>query len=81
MRCLNWSDIYSQLRKRIPDSHYHQGKKVETLSQTEKAYHLQTQDGPLYTFDFLIGTDEPHSCVRNTFFAETTHPYTGYIAW
>ncbi|MCS5710775.1 FAD binding domain-containing protein [Candidatus Berkiella aquae] len=79
--CLNWSDIYSQLRKRIPDSHYHQGKMVETLSQTEKVYHLQTQDGSSYSFDFLIGADGIHSGVRNAFFSETTYHYAGYIAW
>lgn len=78
---LNWTEIYLNLRKRFPDSHYLTGKSVQTVRQNEAGCVVETSDSSRYHFDNVIAADGIHSLVRRTIFPEVTLQYADYIMW
>ncbi len=78
---LNWSDIYSQCRKRVPATVYHAGEKGQHIRSHAQGYDVQTESGATFSFDYLIGADGIDSCVRKFLCPLATPHYAGYVAW
>lgn len=78
---LNWSDIYSQCRKRVPTTVYHAGEKAQHIRLHAKGYDVETESGATFSFDYLIGADGIDSCVRKTLCPLAIPHYAGYVAW
>ncbi len=78
---LNWSDIYNQLRCRLPDDHYLQGQVVSEVKFTPEQCQVTTQRGKGYTFDYLVAADGFHSTLSPLVFPKHNTKFTGYVAW
>ena len=78
---LNWADIYANLRKRIPDEHYHSGQEVVSIIQDDVACHVKTKKGDQFTFDHVIAADGINSNIRKNVFPDISPQYCDYVVW
>jgi len=78
----SWSLIYSTMRAAFGEEHYHQGRKLNGVSQTPD--HRVTalfEDGTQETADLLVGADGSNSTVRHLRWPDEQSTYAGYLAW
>lgn len=79
---LNWGDLYRNLRKRVPDGIYHQGREVTTARNTaDDQASLTLADGTSATFDLVIFADGYRSLGRRLIYPGSDVRYRGYVLW
>ncbi|MDX1614570.1 MAG: FAD-dependent monooxygenase [Candidatus Promineifilaceae bacterium] len=82
LACFHWGTLWDNLRKRVPDSRYHNDRHVQhiKMADSETAV-LQLQDGSDYAFDLVLAADGYRSLGRRLFFPNAIHTYRGYVLW
>ena len=61
----DWSDLYGNLRRRVPDSIYHAGCAVSSVKMVDgETALLQLEDGRDFIFDLVIFADGYRSMGR-----------------
>jgi 2-polyprenyl-6-methoxyphenol hydroxylase-like FAD-dependent oxidoreductase len=79
---LNWGDLYRNLRKRLPDTVYHQGHEVTAAQMADgEPVVLQLADGSEQAFDVVVFADGYWSLGRRLLFPEVALQYRGYVLW
>ena len=82
MALVNWGDLYSNLRKRVPNSHYFQGLGVREVDpKTAKGVALRFDDDSTLTFDLVVFADGYRSTGRKALFPDVEPVYRGYVLW
>ncbi|MFI4938449.1 MAG: FAD-dependent monooxygenase [Candidatus Berkiellales bacterium] len=77
----NWSDLYTNLRKRISAQKMLTDEEVSQIIQQNDQYQVVTTKGERYQFDLLIAADGGYSVVRKQIFPNVAPNYAGYVAW
>ena len=82
LAAMNWGDLWRNLRRRVPDTIYHQGRAVTDAKTVDggKAV-VQLDDGSQQTFDLVIFADGYRSLGRRLLFPEVDLQYCGYVLW
>lgn len=79
---LNWSDLFKNLRRRVPDSIYHAGQTVIAADMVDDNHVLVTmEDSIQHQFDLVIFADGYRSLGRTLLFPEVDLQYRGYVLW
>lgn len=69
------------MRRHFPIEHYHTGKQLSDIQQTDTDVTATFTDGTHQTADLLIGADGPNSTVRQQFLPDIRPRYAGYVAY
>ena len=77
----NWGNLWRALRGLVPDSAYHEGKKLSDFNQISDHVDVDFSDGTTDRFDLLVGADGYNSQVRDRINPGTKPEYAGYILW
>jgi len=77
----SWNLLYGLVRRHFPAEHYHTGKRLSEIQQTDDTVTAIFADGTLSTGDLLIGADGPSSRVRQLFLPSYRYHYAGYVAY
>lgn len=79
----SWSLLYTALKGRFGDAHYHQGRRLSAIEQDASAQTVTAHfaDGSSQTGDLLIGADGNGSTVRRLLWPGAEPRYVGYLAW
>lgn len=77
----SWNLLYGSMRRHFPAEHYHTGKQLSNIQQTNERVTATFSDGNYETADLLIGADGPNSTVRHQFLPEVNYRYAGYVAY
>ena len=79
---LNWADLYTNLRRRVPDTIYHAGKAVSNARMSNpETVTITLEDGSEHNFDLLIFADGYRSSGRSLLFPEVDLNYRSYVLW
>lgn len=78
---LHWGLLYDQLRARLPEFAYQQGRDVVGVSAEGATSTVELAGGETATFDLVIGADGYRSRLRRQLFPEAETHYSGYPAW
>jgi 2-polyprenyl-6-methoxyphenol hydroxylase-like FAD-dependent oxidoreductase len=79
---LNWGDLYSNLRRRVPASIYHAGCAVMGVERAnQETAVLQLADGREFRFDLIIFADGYRSMGRQLICPQAALQYRGYVLW
>jgi 2-polyprenyl-6-methoxyphenol hydroxylase-like FAD-dependent oxidoreductase len=78
---LNWSHIYSNLRKQIPDEHYLTSTEVTSILQDETQCYVEARGAHGFIFDRVILANGMGPSVGKKYFPVTVPNYSGYVAW
>jgi 2-polyprenyl-6-methoxyphenol hydroxylase-like FAD-dependent oxidoreductase len=78
---LNWGDLFKQLRKRVPDSAYHEGVDVLEATPSDRSVLLKMSGDCEENFDLVIFADGYNSIGRSSLFPHLTINYCGYVLW
>jgi 2-polyprenyl-6-methoxyphenol hydroxylase-like FAD-dependent oxidoreductase len=81
MALLNWGDLWSELRARVPDKDYVEGRAVTDVRQTNGAVVISAADGWSETYDLVLFADGYRSMGRRVLFPEAEMSYRGYVLW
>jgi len=81
MALLNWGDLWSQLRARVPDEAYVEGRTVVSAEQLDQGVQLTAADGWNEVFDLVFFGDGYRSLGRRTLFPDVDVSYRGYVLW
>ena len=82
MELLNWGDLYSNLRKRVPEGVYHGGHEVvDARMADEETVVVHLADGREEAFDLVVFADGYRSVGRQLLFPEAELQYRGYVLW
>jgi 2-polyprenyl-6-methoxyphenol hydroxylase-like FAD-dependent oxidoreductase len=76
-----WERLYRILRDAFPPEHYHRGKGLKSVEQTNGGLTAHFSDGSSARADVLIGADGIRSTVRQHFLPQLAPLYAGYVAW
>jgi len=76
----NWSILYSQLRRRVPERCYFGGNEVTTLAPPDDSVSF-TSNLVNETCDMFIAADGVNSPSRRQIFPNNTINYAGYVCW
>lgn len=77
----SWNLLYGSMRRHFPSEHYHVGKQLIEIQQTDEQVTACFADGTHDTADLLIGADGPNSTVRQLFLPDAHYCYAGYVAY
>ena len=77
----SWNLLYGTMRRHFPNNHYHSGKTLTKIEQTDSQVTATFADGTQATADLLIGADGADSTVRQQFLPSYQPSYAGYIAY
>jgi 2-polyprenyl-6-methoxyphenol hydroxylase-like FAD-dependent oxidoreductase len=77
----SWNRLFELLSAEFGASHYHLGKDLLEVSQSEDEVEARFVDGTTYQGSLLVGADGFRSAVRGQFLAEVEPRYAGYVAW
>ncbi len=80
MVALNWKDIYTNLRHRVPNNCYFSGVKINGVKQIGEKV-IVTSAANEAQCDFFIAADGVNSSIRAQLFPESAAHYAGYVAW
>jgi 2-polyprenyl-6-methoxyphenol hydroxylase-like FAD-dependent oxidoreductase len=79
---LNWGNLYRNLRKRVPDEVYLQGREVADAQMADENTVLVTlADGTEEEFNLVIFADGYHSLGRRLICPDSELEYRGYVLW
>ncbi len=78
---LNWGDIYHNLRRRVPEDVFHQGREVTATKNTDEGAELIFADGASEEFDLVVFADGYRSLGRRSIYRGADVRYRGYILW
>ncbi len=82
LRAFHWTELWSQLRARVPDGVYHQGVAVEWVEAIgDDAVDLVFEDGSAERFDLVLFADGYRSVGRRHICPDTELRYRGYMLW
>ncbi|NER80605.1 MAG: hypothetical protein F6K42_13730 [Leptolyngbya sp. SIO1D8] len=77
----SWNLLYGTMRRHFPNNHYHSGKTLTKIQQTNDQVTATFADGITVTADLLIGADGADSTVRQQLLPNYQPYYAGYIAY
>ena len=78
----NWDVLYGQIRRRVPDTVFHEGCHVVSIGkQSEDEVSLELADGRVLPFDLVVCADGYDSLGRRLLFPGHEPRYVGYIIW
>jgi 2-polyprenyl-6-methoxyphenol hydroxylase-like FAD-dependent oxidoreductase len=79
---LNWGDLYRNLRRRVPDGVYEQGREVTDARMAgESTAVIRLEDGSELELDLVVFADGYRSLGRQLLFPEADVRYRGYVLW
>lgn len=81
LAAFHWSALWNQLRKRVPDQHYHQGHEVVDADSGEDSVELTFADDTRRRFDLVVFADGYRSFGRRLMFPDAQLAYRGYMLW
>jgi 2-polyprenyl-6-methoxyphenol hydroxylase-like FAD-dependent oxidoreductase len=81
MALLNWGDLWSELRARVPSSAYVEGQTITGASQVGREVVVSAADGWSATYDLVLFADGYRSLGRRLLFPDTEMSYRGYVLW
>ncbi len=81
MALLNWGDLWSELRARVPDAAYVEGRTITGVRQTDGEVVLSAADGWNESYDLVLFADGYRSVGRRALFPDTEMSYRGYVLW
>jgi len=82
MHCVNWSGLWENLRKRVPDTAYRRGVELISATQTQQeSVALCFADGHKTEADLVLFADGYGSVGRRMLFPEAELVYRGYLVW
>ncbi|MGD8682543.1 MAG: NAD(P)-binding protein [Chloroflexota bacterium] len=82
LRAFHWTELWGQLRRRVPDGVYHQGTAVASVEAIDgHAVDLVFEDGSGDRFDLVIFADGYRSVGRQHVCPGTELRYRGYMLW
>lgn len=81
MRCVHWSGMWENMRKRIPDDIYLNGKKVTAAENAGDQLALTFDDGTVQHADLVLFADGYNSFGRGVMFPDAKLTYRGYTVW
>jgi len=77
----SWNLLYGSMRRHFPAEHYHIGKRLTDIQQTDESVTAIFADGTSATGDLLIAADGPGSTLRQLFLPDYHYRYAGYVAY
>ena len=77
----SWDRLYQELRRQLPDDHYHKGRILERIDAHADFVTARFTDGASFSADLLVAADGFRSASRSQFFPTIPLNYAGYIAW
>jgi 2-polyprenyl-6-methoxyphenol hydroxylase-like FAD-dependent oxidoreductase len=81
MALLNWGDLWSELRARVPDAAYVEGRAINGVRQTDGEVVISAANGWSEAYDLVLFADGYRSLGRRTLFPDTEMAYRGYVLW
>lgn len=81
MALLNWGDLWRQLRSRVPDAAYVEGRTVTGIERSPERTEISWQGGGRDTYDLVLFADGYRSIGRKILFPSTDVSYRGYVLW
>jgi 2-polyprenyl-6-methoxyphenol hydroxylase-like FAD-dependent oxidoreductase len=81
MALLNWGDLWSQLRARVPTAAYVEGRTITGAKQGEEEVVVSAADGWTETCDLVLFADGYRSIGRCLLFPNAELSYRGYVLW
>lgn len=76
-----WGHLFSQLRKRIPNHHYHSGAAVTGVESNSSGIRLKLNGNREYQADLVVFADGLHSLGRQIISRDSSPQYAGYVLW
>ena len=82
LRLFHWTELWGQLRRRVPDGLYHQGVAVASAEAIDgEAVELAFEGGERERFDLVLFADGYQSVGRQRVSPESELVYRGYMLW
>jgi 2-polyprenyl-6-methoxyphenol hydroxylase-like FAD-dependent oxidoreductase len=82
LRAFHWTELWGQLRRRVPDGVYHQGVPVMSAETVgDEAVELAFEAGERERFDLVLFADGYRSVGRQHICPDTDLDYRGYMLW
>ncbi len=81
MALLNWGDLWRELRARVADSTYVEGRSVTSVETRGSEVRLAGHDDWSQSFDLAIFADGYQSMGRRKLFPDLEASYRGYVLW
>lgn len=80
-KVLHWSEIYHQLRKKIPNDCYHLNSEIIDIESTADHATVTLANDKKMKADLAICADGSSSLYRKKTFPDVQKSYAGYVAW
>jgi len=81
MALLNWGDLWRELRARVANDAYMEGRGVTAVEMHGEDVRLTAEDGWNGCFDLVIFADGYQSMGRRALFPDLEASYRGYVLW
>lgn len=81
MALLKWGDLWRQLRRRVPEGAYAEGRTVVGAETHGDGVFLNASDGWRGRFDLTVFADGYRSLGRRLLFPDLEVAYRGYVLW
>lgn len=82
LACFHWGSLWENLRERVDDSSYLNGRHVTDASMHgSDSVTLQLEDGSTHEFDLVLFADGYHSLGRSLLEPDSELSYRGYLLW
>jgi 2-polyprenyl-6-methoxyphenol hydroxylase-like FAD-dependent oxidoreductase len=77
----SWNRLFELLCAEFGVNHYHLGKDLIGVTQSDDVVEAQFTDGTSHQSSLLVGADGFRSAVRGQFLPKLEPRYAGYVAW